>query len=161
MTVPDAGTLWHPQFFCPVIFESQRSTYDSPMVYPNHALWHGDVRIGEPRLSRPLSFGRGARTLKTKLCVSWVVSDRLFEDWMATYHPPRITGCSPFAVKKPALRSPSRPASVRTLKAKQDVPSRRLATTTRTSWPTNIHLVLLKRSIAHHPSASRRSDSFG
>ena len=153
LTVPDADTPWHPQFFCPVIFESQRSTYDSPMVYPNHALRHGDVRIGEPRLSRPLSFGRRntcalcwpwraarVRTLKTKLSASWrqlatllgdvialfrqtntcalcwpwrptrartlktkVVSDRLFEDWMATYHPPRIPGNSPFAVKHASI----------------------------------------------------------
>ena len=28
-----------------------------------------------------------------------MVSDRLFEDWMNTYHPPRIPGRSPFAVK--------------------------------------------------------------
>ena len=60
-----------------------------------------------------------------------------------------------------ALRSPSRTASVRTLETKPDVPSRGLATTTRTRWPPIIHLVLLKRSIAHHPSNSGRSDSFG
>ena len=32
-----------------------------------------------------------------------VMSDRLFEDWMATYHPPRITGRSPFAVKHASI----------------------------------------------------------
>ena len=46
-----------------------------------------------------------------------------------------------------ALRSPSRPASVRTLKTKPDVPS--------------IHLVLLKGSIAQHPSYSGPPDNPG
>ena len=49
MTNGDADTPWHPQFLNPVTFESQRLTNDSPMVYPSHALRHGDVRFGEPR----------------------------------------------------------------------------------------------------------------
>ena len=45
MTVDNAGTPWHPQFFRSVTFKSQRLTQDSHMVYPRHS----DVRIGEPR----------------------------------------------------------------------------------------------------------------
>ena len=48
VTIGDADTPWHPQVLNPVTFESQRLTKDSPMVYPSHALRHGDVRTGEP-----------------------------------------------------------------------------------------------------------------
>ena len=37
MTVDNAGTPWHPQFFRPVTFESQRLTHDS------HMFTHGTV----------------------------------------------------------------------------------------------------------------------
>ena len=45
MTVDNASTPWHPQFFRPVTFASWRLTQDSPMLYPRH----DGVRISEPR----------------------------------------------------------------------------------------------------------------
>ena len=49
MTVGDADTPWHPQFFGAVTFESLRLTENGATVDPSDGLRHGDVRIGDPR----------------------------------------------------------------------------------------------------------------
>ena len=49
MTVGDAKTPWHPQFFSAATFESQRLTQDCTTIDPSHGLRHCDVRIGQPR----------------------------------------------------------------------------------------------------------------
>ena len=49
MTVGDADTPGHPEFFSAVTFESQRLTKDGATVDRSHDTQHGDVRIGEPR----------------------------------------------------------------------------------------------------------------
>ena len=38
MTVGDADTLWHPQFFSAATFESQRLTQDGTTIDPSHGL---------------------------------------------------------------------------------------------------------------------------
>ena len=53
----------------------------------------------------PLRPVMGLKNQDKALCVV-VVSDRFFEDWVATCHPPRIPGHSPFAVKRVHLRRP-------------------------------------------------------
>ena len=110
---------------------------------------HGDVRIGEPHggpwyvtledigrsslaeiytsIVLAIEAGEGLNTQDNALRVM-SVSDRLFEDWMATYHPPRFPGHSFSPVKHASIAStfeacecPNTPVS-----------SRRLASTTRT-----------------------------
>ena len=49
VTVGDADTPWHPQFFTAVTFESLRLTENGATVDPSDGPRHGDVRIGEPR----------------------------------------------------------------------------------------------------------------
>ena len=45
MTVGNANTSWHPQFFSPVTFESMRLTTHDAMVDASDGVRHGDVRI--------------------------------------------------------------------------------------------------------------------
>ena len=48
LTVGDADTLWHPQFFSAITFESQRMSEDGATADPSDGPPHGDVQIGEP-----------------------------------------------------------------------------------------------------------------
>ena len=48
MTVGNAFTSWHPQFFSAATLECKRFTKDSATADTSDGRRHGDVRIGEP-----------------------------------------------------------------------------------------------------------------
>ena len=48
MTVGDADTFWHPQFFSTVTLEFRRLTEGGATVDRSHDIQHGYVRIGGP-----------------------------------------------------------------------------------------------------------------